>query len=157
VEGLFLLANDVLGGVVTAISPSAINEAVNVINNAFDECRILVGTIPYYDQSLTKKQFIAQSNIAKPKELAETNLLKVIAYPNPYKNRFQLQITSPLSGIAKIEFFTVNGQRVHGISKPVIANSNIVVPYNGPLRFATLAYKVSVGDKVVSGFVLKPN
>ena len=157
VDGLFLLANDVLGGVVTNISASDVNQAVDVINNAFDECRILIGTIPFNDQLLTKNQFIVQANISKSKELAETNTLKVVAYPNPYKSHFQLQITSPVSGMANIEFFTINGQKVHEINKPVIANSTVVIPYNGPLRFATLAYKVTIEKNIATGIVVKPN
>jgi hypothetical protein len=155
VDGLFQLANDILGGVVTNISASSVNEAVDVINNAFDECRILVGTIPY-SQTLTKTQLIVKG-IDANKENIEANELKVIAYPNPYKNHFQLQVTTSLTGIANIEFFTMNGQKVHEINKPVIANSTAIIPYTGPLRFATLAYKVTIGKNIVTGIVLKPN
>ena len=156
IDGLFLLANDVLGGVVTNISASSVNEAVDKINNAFDECRILVGTIPY-NQSLTRTQLIVKTIDINSKENVEANELKVVAYPNPYKHQFQLQITSPVSGMAKIEFFTMNGQRVHEINKPVTANSMVIIPYTGPLRFATLAYKVIVGKNIATGIVLKPN
>ena len=155
VEGLFLLANDVLGGVVTNINISSVNEAVDVINNAFDECRILVGTIPY-NQTFTKTQLIVKA-IGFNKESIETKELKVVAYPNPYKNHFQLQVTSPITGIANIEFFTINGQKVHEINKPVIGNSTTIIPYSGPLRFATLAYKVTIGKNIATGIVLKPN
>ena len=155
VDGLFALANDVLGGVVTNISASDVNQAVAVINNAFDECRILVGTIPY-DQQLTKTQLIVKA--IDPKNVsAEANVLKVVAYPNPYKNHFQLQVTSPVSGLANIEFFTINGQKIHEINKPVSAHTNAIIPYNGPLRFATLAYKVTIGKNIATGIVVKPN
>lgn len=155
VEGLFQLANDVLGGVVTNISAASVNEAVDVINNAFDGCRIVVGTIPY-SQQLTRSQLIVKA-IDINKENIEENELKVVAYPNPYKNQFQLQINSPVNGMAYIEFFTISGQKVHQINKPVIGNTTTVIPYNGPLRFATLAYKVSVGKHIATGIVLKPN
>ena len=156
VNGLFALANDVLGGVVTSLSASTVNEAVDVINNAFDECRVLVGTIPYTDQSLLKSdQLIVQT--PEVKVIDETNALKVMAYPNPYKNHFQLLITSQVSGIANIEFFTLNGQKIHEINKPVAANSPTVIPYTGPLRFATLVYKITVGKSIVTRLVLKPN
>ena len=157
VDGLFQLANDVLGGVVTNISASSVNEAVDVINNAFDECRVLVGTIPYNNSLTRTTQLIVDINKFKTKEVAEAKTLKVVAYPNPYKNHFQLVITSPASGIANIEFFTINGQKIHEINKPVIANSTIVIPYTGPLHFASLAYKVTVEKNTVTGIVLKPN
>ena len=157
VDGLFQLANDVLGGVVTNISASSVNDAVDVINNAFDECRVLVGTIPYNNSLTRTTQLIVEVTKHKTKEISEVNALKVVAYPNPYKNYFQLVITSPASGIANIEFFTINGQKIHGINKPVIANTTIVIPYTGPLHFATLAYKVTVEKNIATGIVLKPN
>lgn len=155
VEGLFLLANDVLGGVVSNISASDVNQTVDVINNAFDECRVLIGTIPY-TEPLTKTQWMVTTADLN-KKVIDIQELKVIAYPNPYKHHFQLQINSPVTGIAKIEFFTVNGQKVHEVSKPVFANATTIVPYSGPLRFATLAFKVTVGKKIATGIILKPN
>lgn len=153
VNGLFLLANDVLGGVNTNVTPLAVQQAVNVINNAFDGCRVLVGTIPYdNNQFLTR----VTGNI-KLKEITETGTLDVMAYPNPYQNHFHLIITSPVSGIANIEFYTLNGQKVHEINKPVTANSNTAIKYNGPLRFASLVYKVTIAKNIATGIVLKPD
>jgi hypothetical protein len=157
VNGLFALANDVLGGVITNISASSVNEAVDVINNAFDECRILIGTIPYKNSLTKTTQLIVDITEQKTKEVSEVSALKVVAHPNPYKNYFQLMITSPVSGIANIEFFTLNGQKIHEINKSVIANTTIVIPYTGPLHFATLAYKVTVEKNIATGIVLKPN
>ena len=156
VNGLFALANDVLGGVVTNLSASTVNEAVDVINNAFDECRVLVGTIPYNDQSLLKTdQLIVK--LHEVEVAAEPNALKVMAYPNPYKNHLQLLINSPVAGMANIEFFTLNGQKVYEMNKPVVANANNAITYTGPLRFATLVYKVTIDKNIVTGVVLKPN
>src|SRR6185436_5690386 len=46
VAGLLQLANDALGGVnVSPLTLSQIQEAVNNINNAFDECAILTGYV----------------------------------------------------------------------------------------------------------------
>ena len=154
VDGLFQLANDVLGGVVTNLSASSVNDAVDVINNAFDECRVLVGTIPYNNNLTKTTRLIVDTRV---KEVAPPNTLKAIAYPNPYKDHFQLAVTSPVGGLANIEFFTMNGQKIHEINKPVAANSTTIIPYKGPLRFATLAYKVTVGKNIVTGIVLKPN
>ena len=151
VEGLLQLANDVLGGVVTSINPSTINEAVDVINNAFDECRMLVGTIPYNEQTLLTRTMLPGL------ENTEAKSLRVVAYPNPYKSQFHLQILSPVTGPAKIEFFTINGQKVYEQNRPVLANQPIVIPYTGPVRFATMAYKVTVGENIATGMVIKPN
>ena len=157
IDGLFALANDVLGGVVTNINATDVNQAVDVINNAFDQCRILVGTIPFNTNLLKNVEWIVESPKTKVKEASATNALKVVAYPNPYKNYFQLQVTSPVTGMANIEFFTINGQKVHEINKPVVANVTAIIPYTGPLRFATLAYKVTIGKNIETGIVIKPN
>jgi hypothetical protein len=156
VNGLFALANDVLGGVNTTINASVVQEAVDITNNAFDECRVLVGTIPYNDQSLLRTgQLIVKT--PEVKATGETNALKVAAYPNPYKNHFQLLITSPVSGMARIEFFTINGQKVYEMNRQLVANANNAVTYTGPLRFATVVYKVTIEKYIATGVVLKPN
>lgn len=151
VQGLFSLANDVLGGVTTNLSAIETAKAVDAINNAFDGCRILVETIPYAEQILTRA-----TNV-KAQEAAEAKSLKVIAYPNPYKNQFQLLITSPVSGTARIEFYTVGGQKIYEMNKPVKGNSTSMIPYTGPLRFETLFYKVTIEKYMATGLVLKPN
>jgi hypothetical protein len=157
VEGLFQLANDVLGGVVTSISPSTINQAVDVINNAFDECRVLVGTIPYNTSFITQAGDYPKGagNLLKPG--VEEVSLNVIAYPNPYSKDFQLQINSSVSGMASIQFFTITGQKLYELRKPVMANLRTIVPYTGPTQVATITYRVTVGKKVSTGIVIKPN
>jgi hypothetical protein len=84
-------------------------------------------------------------------------LFSVVAYPNPYKDRFQLSISSSLNGRAKIEFFTMNGQKVHEINTLVRASRNNTVLYSGPVRSSTLIYKVTIGDKMATGIVINPN
>ena len=151
VAGLFQLANDVLGGVNTTINASDIAQAVDLINNAFGECRVLVEAIPYSEPILTRAVH------AEAKEGPQASNLKVIAYPNPYKNEFQLLITSPLTGTAKIEFYTMSGQKVYEVNRPVRAKSLATVRYTGPSRFAALFYRVTVENNMAVGIVLKPN
>jgi hypothetical protein len=150
VDGLFALANDVLGGVNTAIKASTVQEAVDVINNAFDNCRILTGTIPYATPYITK---------TKPDKLQETtnNRFRVMPYPNPYKDQFYLLINSSVNGIAKIEFFNLNGQKVYEMNTLVRASLNNTVHYNGAVRSSTLIYKVTIGKQMATGIVINPN
>ena len=153
VQGLFDLANDILGGVSTGISPSMINEAVDVINNAFDECRILVATIPYNNSTLLKDIF---TKVKQPL-LNETGKIKVLAYPNPYDRHFQLQVWSAVTSMAKVEFFTVHGQKVYEVYKPVVGNQTAIIPYLGQIKPATLVFRVTIGRNTATGLVLKPN
>lgn len=150
VNGLFLLANDVLGGVYTGISAAFVSEAVDVINNAFDGCRSLVGTIPYTAQILV-------STRKRVKDTPVVNALKVTAYPNPYRNYFQLLITSPVTGTARIEFFDPQGQKVYELQSAVWGNMPTTVQYTGPGHFSTLLYRVTIKDQLATGIVLQPN
>jgi hypothetical protein len=152
VTGLFALANDVLGGVNTSMSPSEVTEAVDIINNAFDECSVLVETIPYSNQLLTRNRH----TVIRPEEM-DTKALKVIAYPNPYQHRFQLIISSPVTGRAKMEFYSVSGQKVYEMDKPVTAGFSSTILYTGSVRFSSLFYKVTIEKYVATGIVLKPN
>jgi hypothetical protein len=152
-SGLFALANDVLGGVPTSVSASDVTEAVDLINNAFDGCRVLIGTIPYSNQLLTR----TIHTDTRPGEKVDTKALKVIAYPNPYQHRFQLIINSPVSGMTTMEFYSLSGQKVYEMKKPVMAGLNSTTLYTGPSRFSTLFYKVTIEKYVATGIVLKPN
>jgi hypothetical protein len=150
VAGLFTLANDVLGGVNTAIKASTVQEAVDAINNAFDNCRILTGTIPY------ATPYITQTKLDKAQETTN-HLFRVMAYPNPYKDRFQLSINSSVNGVAKIEFFNLNGQKVYEMNTIVRASLNNTVQYTGAGRSSTLIYKVTIGEQMATGIVINPN
>jgi hypothetical protein len=145
VNGLFQLANDVLGGVNTAVSPSDVQKAVDMINNAFDKCRILVGTTPYSSPLLTTAH------------VSKINELSVLAYPNPYTSRFTLSIISPVSGNARIEFFTSNGSKLYEMKTIVPAKLSTSVTYTGPVQFGAMLYKVSIDKYHATGIVIKPN
>jgi len=150
IDGLFALANDVLGGINTTIKPSTIQQAVDLINNAFDGCRVLIGTIPYSDQLITS------SRVERVKEKG-TSLFTVRAYPNPYKDRFKLLISSPVNGAAKIEFFNLHGQKVYEMKSFIRASQINTVQYTGSVRSSTLIYKVTIGEHSATGIVINPN
>jgi hypothetical protein len=112
----------------------------------------LIGTIPYSDQLITSTKV---EKVEKPKQIT-TSVLKVTAYPNPYNDHFQLLINSSLNGVAKIEFFNLNGQKVYEMNKPIRGNRNNTVLYTGPAS-STLIYKVAIGDQMATGIVINPN
>ena len=90
VNGLFQLANDVLGGINTTVSAGDVQEAVNAIIKAFNECRILIGTLPYASQNL---KMIVSSKVNKEiATMIESGEWQVNAYPNPSKSNFTLNI-----------------------------------------------------------------
>lgn len=83
-----------------------------------------------------------------------TDRLNVLAYPNPYEQQFSLQITTPVSSMATIEFFTMDGTRVFVVRKYVMDKMTNIVPYTGPIHAGGLIYKVTVGGTRVSGVVM---
>lgn len=151
VNGLFQLANDVLGGANTALSPSDVQNAIATVNLAFDGCRILMRTIPY---GQTVDLITRSKNTNKQVPLTESKRLLVTAFPNPYNKEFSLRIMSPVSGVATIEFFAANGARIHQTRKPVIANAMNIVHYTGTFQSGILFYKITIDDQHASGIVI---
>jgi hypothetical protein len=90
IQGLFQFANDVLGGVNTAVSPLDVQLAVAAINSAFDGCRILTGTIAYVPPPATTKIIVRE----KEASLNIANELTVTAYPNPSVSSFNIIVSS---------------------------------------------------------------
>ncbi|HET9747642.1 MAG TPA: T9SS type A sorting domain-containing protein, partial [Chitinophagaceae bacterium] len=89
VNGLYQLANDVLGGANTAVNPLEVQLAIAAINSAFDGCRILTGTIAYVPPQSITKDF----SPAKEVSLPPSHELIVTAYPNPSASRFNIIIS----------------------------------------------------------------
>ncbi|TMI79426.1 MAG: hypothetical protein E6H10_15350 [Bacteroidetes bacterium] len=153
INGLFQLANDVLGGVNTSISPADAQTAVATINNAFDGCRILTGTIAYVQPGLmTKILNPGQASIE-----SVTQKLLVTAFPNPYDRQFSLRIHSPESGMGVIDFFTANGTKIFEQRQMIIGKIANIVPYKGPHHSGALMYKITIGSYHASGLVIGIN
>ncbi len=153
VYGLFQLANDALGGENTAINTLDVQYAVAAINNAFDGCRMLTNTIAYTQPALITK--ISNANKTAPE--ITTKKLLVTAFPNPYDKQFSLSITSPVNGLAAVEFFGVNGVKIYETKKYITTNTISIIPYKGPYVAGTILYSVNVGGYRVGGFVIHPN
>ncbi|HET9825398.1 MAG TPA: hypothetical protein VFP87_08690 [Chitinophagaceae bacterium] len=152
VNGLFQLANDVLGGLNASISALDVQYAVSTVNNAFDGCRILTATLPYIEPVTTRAVPVID-------ELNEAiaSRLDVTAFPNPYNSQFSLKINSPVSETAVIEFFTANGEKIFEQKNFIAEKIRNIVPYAGPRHSGVLIYKVTVGTYHASGFVIGIN
>lgn len=89
INGLYQLANDVLGGTNTAVNPLEVQLAIAAINGAFDGCRILTGTIAYVPPLSITKDFFPAKEVSLP----PSHELIVTAYPNPSTSRFNIIIS----------------------------------------------------------------
>jgi hypothetical protein len=114
VNGLFQLANDRLGGANTAVTISDMRIAVTTINEAFNECRILVGTIP------------APARIRYSEKAIETSpneKLAITVNPNPGSGHFTLNVRSDQNSPIKMIVFDVSGKLLQ--SKIITANQQV--------------------------------
>jgi hypothetical protein len=161
---LYALANkgladaDGVANMEDGVSLTAIASAVDAINNAFDECRVLIGfnIAPCdtynadYDLSLARKMNTT-SSVSSP-----VSDIKVAAFPNPFTDAVKFTITSPVSGQAQLEVFNMMGQKVSTLfTGHIQANRQQVVEH----RFSTqaqqnLIFVLRVGDQQVTGKLL---
>ena len=86
----------------------------------------------------------------------EVENLSVKAYPNPHKGVFNLRIESPENGIARIELFTITGQKLQERTVSIQKSGNNIVPFT-VTQFGTILYRVSIGGKIITGKVLSMN
>jgi hypothetical protein len=160
VAGLFELANRALAnmdGVVgseNGASLGAIADAAGSINEVFDECKIFIGwnvePCPPIDPNARPSSSI----------ITESKNLTVSAFPNPYEENFTLKIKSPVSGNARIEFYTMDGgQRISEMSRSILANQESFVLFKIPpsVYRSRIVYIVTVGEYTERGIVLSPN
>jgi hypothetical protein len=170
VAGLLDLANRALNGDNVGVSLSAIAGAVDMINNAFDECRLFVGWVGGAKPSATSFCSLpssttpcsVNSTITRRGDMTEASEasvsgLQVSAYPNPYKDVVKFTIQSKVSGQAQLVVYNALGQRVKTIYNGFVqANKSQVIEYRTPSPSqGNLIYTLTIGGKQVTGKLLK--
>ena len=104
VQGLFDLANQALGGGSTnGLSLSKIAGLLDLINNAFDECRIFIG---YNVSPLVCPVLTLTSKVT------QTELAGFTASPVPFKDQLTIKYDFDYQSDVKIEVFNAQGIRV---------------------------------------------
>jgi len=68
-----------------------------------------------------------------------------------------MRINSPISGMATIEFFELNGTKISEQRKLVFEKIANVVPYTGPRHPGALFYKITIGNYHAGGYVIGIN
>jgi hypothetical protein len=77
-------------------------------------------------------------------------------FPNPHSGSFTLNIESPLDGIATIEIYNANGQKLHTQKQSAIKGKNLIASYQN-MKGAVLFYKIIIGNKQLTGKILGAN
>ncbi|EJL60979.1 T9SS type A sorting domain-containing protein, partial [Flavobacterium sp. CF136] len=116
VGDLFNLANQALGGGNTnGASLSDIASLVDLINNAFDQCRISIGyNIPPLACVATQEPIVAETSTTTETVVVESsgkesNKASFVAYPVPFKNYIIIHYNFDYASDVKIELFDLSG------------------------------------------------
>ena len=97
-----------------------------------------------------------KTQVLKEGEIIE-NKLDLMVYPNPFVNEVNFKFTSPATGFATIEIFDIMGKKLSVVFKgKVEADMEQTAQFNVSAYSARtmLVYRLTVGDKVISGKVL---
>jgi uncharacterized protein YjdB len=164
VGGLYQLANDALGNADTetgkecGASLGDITNAVAAINEGFDECRISMG---WDEEPLECVITSTRINITTSGAINNTDMsaisvesIRVSAYPNPFADKVNFTLVSPVSGKASLEVYNMFGQKLQTVFEGYLtAGRTQVIEFRPGSTAAagTLIYKFNVAGKQVTG------
>ena len=163
VADLLALANEVLGrtkvpgqaGAGGTVVPSLANivAQVDIINNAFDQCRIFLGFFPTLNLCTSSSLRAAQQEEAQVSVVIKT--LEVKVFPNPFGTTLNFNIQTPEKTKVKIELFDLQGKL---LTQEYIgefqSQENRIIQMKAPVVSAPILYRVTTSKKVFSGVLL---
>ena len=139
-------------------SLSDINQAVSSINEGFDECRIFIGwDVKPCSVPSTKVNLGGSGLVTTPTVTAEAiTKLTVAAYPNPFVDKVNFVIASPVSGKASLEVYSIFGQKLQTVFEGYLTagRSQVVEFRPGAIAAGTLVYRFTINGKQVTGKVM---
>lgn len=151
INDMYDMANKVLGGIITTITPSDMNAALNAINVGFDKGKALV------KQELVNCTLSRTVQVVTAEGLPLTDL-NVQTYPNPFSNMVSFHITPTVSGDAKLEIFNLSGQKVKNIAWGYLKagqNRSFTVDLSAAKASSVLIYKLTVGNQELRGKLIQ--
>lgn len=150
ISNLLDLANKVLGGVVSTITPSDMTAAVDAINKGFDGgAQIIAVSLSSTCTTSSKPAPVAQE--------APITKLGVSAYPNPFTNQVKFTVQSPVSGKGSLDIYNLLGQKIYSVYKGnVLAGRKETIEFNVPSKNSgNLIYSFKVGSQQVNGKLIQ--
>lgn len=160
VSSLLDLANAVLGKTLmpgqignngTVVPTYAdITYQIDVINNAFDKCRLFVSYLPSPVLCNTVSARISQSESEKifilPTEF------KVMVFPNPFQGVVNFSLESPKASTVKIELIEINGKMLGTYFQGTLqAGERKLIQVYPPKLMSPIIYRVTGSDKTIAG------
>jgi hypothetical protein len=161
VTDLFNLANAYLGGETPgSLSPTDVAKAVDVINNAFDECAVLMGYKQgdtYYYIQMPKMVPAPTVPIAAVVEEPVTTPLAVSTYPNPFRDVVRFEIRSATGGQGELNIYDMQGTRISTFAVGKVPAGQVFrFEYRMPATpMQTLMYRMTVGNRQVTGKLMR--
>jgi hypothetical protein len=110
INDLYDLANKVLGNVVTTISASNMNDALNAINVGFDKGKALMSQEITCPAPVTRAGSQIMNEVVAQKPI-------VTAYPNPFNDQVRFILQPTESGKATLDVYNMVGQKVKTVFK----------------------------------------
>ncbi|MGM0626451.1 MAG: T9SS type A sorting domain-containing protein, partial [Bacteroidota bacterium] len=178
-QGLFLLANDLLGGASALqtgnsnnpdwiISHADVCDALDAFNNGFDECRIFVGfmeTPPAYAEDASSydpengEEMDDEENQEDEENEGQDIVeeLEVTAHPNPFKKKINFKFSSSVDTHVKFEIITLGGSMVSILfDENVLEGTNYHVTFSGSQAAPGIYfYRITTDYGTYNGKIIK--
>jgi hypothetical protein len=133
------------------------NSKILICHNGIEICVAPEAVPAHLDHGDILGHCPASKTIVISKNEPEKKLI-VTVYPNPYETVLKLNINSPVSGTATIEFYTVNGVKIYEMRQYVIAGKSSITDVKSLSSFkAGIIYKVSIDKYQTNGIILRPS
>jgi hypothetical protein len=161
VTDLFNLANAYLGGETPGdLSPIDVANAVDIINNAFDECGVLMGYKQGEQYLFLQAPRLITANMVPAAAVVEqqpVTELTVRTFPNPYTDVVRFEIRSATGGQGELGIYNMQGMRIASATMgQVPAGQVFIYEYRMPVApVQMLMYKMNIGNQQVTGKLLR--
>ncbi|MCW3089832.1 MAG: hypothetical protein JWP81_901 [Ferruginibacter sp.] len=107
----------------------------------------------------TSASIVVTTNCSAARAALEESVttLSVTAYPNPFTDKIEFVIESPVSGQASLDLYNILGQKLHNVYQGYLfAGRKQVINYNVPsANKGNLIYTLKVGNQQVNGKVVQ--
>ena len=166
ISGASYTVRDKNGANITGISPATTVVAPNTTNLTFSN----IPTGSGYQVTVTNSACastactcggtgITAHNNIQPESLSQSETKTTVkAYPNPFSDRINFVVTTPVGGKGNLEVYNIMGQRVKTVYQGYISagtqNFQLSLPTQ---QIANLIYVLRIGDKRISGKILQVN
>jgi hypothetical protein len=143
------------------VSPADVTRALDAFNRGFDECRIFIEFLTRnpdnaFARGRYRPTFAGTVDITDAGiEFGTYTTVSATAYPNPFREKVNIEVISPVDTKAKLEIYSPMGERVNTLYDGELAANKIYTfeftPRNGGNVFL---YKLSTPIGIQSGKLL---